>query len=135
MSFRIQGFTWKTMNLPLTGGLREPSSSRIRELARSVQTGQQLELSGQVKELGTKLDKLTALVDVSGYQICTGNVELPQTRVELPLDSAAREALEGMRVLFPQTLTLTDVYNLARGELTLSSRRGVAGAHRSSDAG
>jgi predicted extracellular nuclease len=92
-----------------------------RELARSVQTGQQLELSGQVKELGTKRDKLTALADVSGYQICAGNVELPQTRVQLPLDSAAREALEGMRVLFPQALTLTDVYNLSRGELTLSS--------------
>ncbi len=91
------------------------------ELAHSVQPGQQYQLSGRVSELGTKLDKLTALVDVSGYEICADEAELPLTSAGLPMSSAAREALEGMRVSFPQTLTLTDVYNLARGELTLSS--------------
>ncbi|MCJ7815668.1 MAG: ExeM/NucH family extracellular endonuclease [Xanthomonadales bacterium] len=91
------------------------------DLARSVVPGQRLELSGRVSELGTRLDKLTALVEISGHEICAGEVELPSTRAQLPMNSAAREALEGMRVSFGQTLTLTDVYNLARGELTLSS--------------
>jgi predicted extracellular nuclease len=104
----------------------DPASSRALfisdiDLARSVQPGQQLELSGRVSELGKHLDKLTALVEVSGHEICAGETVLPLTRAQLPINSAAREALEGMRVSFEQMLTLTDVYNFARGELTLSS--------------
>ena len=91
------------------------------ELARSVQPGQQLQLSGRVSELGKRLDKLTALVEISGHELCAGKAELPLTRARLPMNSAEREALEGMRVSFEQPLTLTDVYNLASGVLTLSS--------------
>jgi len=91
------------------------------ELARSVRPGQQLVLSGRVSESGSRLDKLTALVDITRFEICAEQAELPLTRVALPMSSAEREALEGMRVDLEQTLTLTDVYNLAEGELTLSS--------------
>ena len=91
------------------------------ELARSVRPGQQLVLSGQVSESGSRLDKLTALVDITRFEICGEQAELPLTRMSLPMNSAERETFEGMRVALEQTLTLTDVYNLARGELTLSS--------------
>jgi len=91
------------------------------ELSRSVLPGLQLELSGLVSELGSSRDTLTSLTDLSGYEICAENLPLPLTQAELPLNSAEREALEGMRLYFDQQLTVTDVYNLFRGELTLSS--------------
>jgi predicted extracellular nuclease len=91
------------------------------ELSRSVQPGLQLELSGLVSELGSSRDTLTSLTDLSSYEICAENLQLPLTQAELPLNSAEREALEGMRLSFDQQLTVTDVYNLFRGELTLSS--------------
>jgi predicted extracellular nuclease len=92
-----------------------------QELSRSALPGQQLAISGQVSELGSSLDKLTSLISISGYEICSENLALPLTPAELPLNSVEREALEGMRLSFNQELTVTDVYNLFRGELTLSS--------------
>jgi predicted extracellular nuclease len=108
------------------GALRRAGASRAlfvsdEELSRSVMPGMQLALSGRVSELGSSRDKLTSLRDLSSYEICTENLELPLTQAELPLNSAEREALEGMRLSFDQKLTVTDVYNLFRGELTLSS--------------
>ncbi len=55
-----------------------------------------------------------------------GRAPLPQpARVSLPLKKEnALESVEGMRVVFPQRLTVTDVYNLGRyGEVTLSYGR------------
>jgi predicted extracellular nuclease len=90
-------------------------------LSRSILPGQQLALMGRVSELGSSLDKLTSLTDLSGYKICSENLDLPLTAAELPLNSVDREALEGMRLSFAQDLTVTDIYNLSRGEFTLSS--------------
>jgi predicted extracellular nuclease len=112
--------------------IEEPGQQRVadsskalfvsaEELSQSVLPGQQLALSGQVSELGSSRDKLTSLTDISGYEVCAENLELPLTQAELPLNSAEREALEGMRLTFDQELTVTDVYNMFRGELTLSS--------------
>jgi len=91
------------------------------ELSRSILPGQLLALSGQVSEMGSSQDKLTSLTDVSDHEICAENLDLPLTVAELPLDSAEREALEGMRLSFDQELTVSDVYSLFRGELILSS--------------
>ena len=91
------------------------------DLSRSVLPGLQLALRGTVSELGSSLDKLTSLTNLSGHEICAENLELPLTQAELPLNSAEREALEGMRLSFDQELTVTDVYNQFRGELALSS--------------
>jgi len=108
------------MSAPIPG-----SSSALfvsdRVLAGAVETGQLVELNGRVSELGKHKDTLTALVDVTGLEICGGDAALPLTPVRLPMNSKAREALEGMRVSLEQALTVTDVYNLARGELTLTS--------------
>ena len=90
-------------------------------LSAQVQPGQSLALSGRVDELGSGRDTLTALVDITAHEICGEELALPITRAALPLDSAGREALEGMRVSFDQELTLTDVYRLSQGEVTFSS--------------
>ncbi len=55
-----------------------------------------------------------------------GRAPLPRpARVSLPLaDEGALESVEGMSVVFPQRLTVTDVYNLGRyGEVLLSFGR------------
>jgi len=108
------------------GTQRQEGSSKAmfvsdEELSRSVVPGLQLALSGRVSELGSSRDTLTSLTDLSGYEICAEHLELPLIQAKLPLNSAKREALEGMRLSFDQELTVTDVYNLFRGELTLSS--------------
>ena len=90
-------------------------------LSTQVQPGQSLAISGRVDELGSARDTLTSLVDITGHEICGADIALPLSRVALPLDSAGREALEGMRVSFDQELTLTDVYKLSEGEATFSS--------------
>jgi predicted extracellular nuclease len=91
------------------------------ELSIVVRPGHRLALSGRVKELGESKDTLTSLGEISRHEICADNVGLPLTRSVLPLQSAERESLEGMRVAFEQELTVTDVYKLHNGELTLSS--------------
>jgi predicted extracellular nuclease len=108
-------------------GAHSPSTSSKalfvsdQQLSESVEPGQQWALSGRVSELGRARDKLTSLTDLSSHQLCEQHVEVPQTRARLPLDSAQREALEGMRLSFSQPLVITDVYNLSRGEVTLSA--------------
>jgi len=92
-------------------------------ISRTVQTRQQVAVSGRVAELGSRRDTLTALVDVDGHSICSDSAPLPLTRVSLPLDSRQREALEGMRLELDEPLALTDHYNLHRGEVTLSAGR------------
>lgn len=102
-----------------------PADSRAifisdEKLSGSVQTGQTFEISGRVTEIGSGRDTLTALIDISRHAVCGATEDLPLTAVLLPLDSPGRESLEGMRVELDQSLTVTDVYRLARGEVTLS---------------
>ena len=101
-----------------------------------VYAGQLLELSGRVSELGDKRDKLTSLVEITEHTVCSDSAGLPLSKASLPMGSEARETLEGMRVVFEQELTITDVYKMHDGELTFSSdgvlrvptRSGAAGA-------
>ncbi len=68
---------------------------------------------------------LTEIKDVTQVTV-RGRAPLPSAaQVTLPLaNEDALESVEGMRVFFPQRLTVTDVYNLGRyGEVTLSSHR------------
>ena len=116
------GFYIEGSDLPADGRYSRALFISDDALSRSVQPGQQLQVSGRVSELGKARDKLTSLIDISSHEICAEQVALPLTRVELPMDPAAREALEGMRVAFAQTLTVSDVYKLADGELSLSSK-------------
>jgi len=67
------------------------------------------------------------LTEIKASQVVVlGRAPLPQpAQVSLPLtEENALESVEGMRVVFPQRLTVTDVYTLGRyGEVTLSSGR------------
>ncbi|MEE8339456.1 MAG: ExeM/NucH family extracellular endonuclease [Xanthomonadales bacterium] len=91
-------------------------------LSHEASPGQMIMISGQVSELGKARDTLTALTGISSHQLCGAGFELPETPVELPLDSRQREAIESMRIILDQGLTVTDVYNLHRGEVTLSAK-------------
>jgi len=67
------------------------------------------------------------LTEIKASQVTVlGRAPLPQpARVSLPLaDETSLESVEGMRAVFPQRLTVTDVYNLGRyGEVSLSYGR------------
>jgi len=92
------------------------------DFSHEASSGQMIMLSGQVSELGKARDTLTALTGISSRQLCDADIDLPQTHVELPLDSRQREAIESMRITLDQNLTIADVYNLHRGEVTLSAK-------------
>ena len=91
-------------------------------LSHEAGPGQMIMISGQVSELGKARDTLTALTGISSHQVCDVDLDLPETQIELPLDSRQREAMESMRVALDQKLTVTDVYNLYRGEVILSAK-------------
>ncbi|MDH2429574.1 ExeM/NucH family extracellular endonuclease [Sphaerisporangium sp. TRM90804] len=83
-----------------------------------VETGDKVRVDGTV----TEFNGLTELASVTSVEVCgTGTIK-PRT-VKLPIASGASyEPLEGVLVTFPEQLTVSEVYNLARfGELTLSS--------------
>jgi len=85
-----------------------------------VQVGDRVRASGQVREFNS-LTELAGAVQVS---VLARGVPLPApVEVNLPLaDAQALERYEGMRVVLPQRLTVSEVYNLGRyGEVLLSS--------------
>lgn len=87
----------------------------------TVAVGDKVRLTGKVDETYG----MTRLINISGLEICsTGNTLPAAVAVNLPFDQASNnpEQWEGMRVQLPQTLTVTETYNLARfGEFLLSS--------------
>lgn len=89
--------------------------------ARGLRVGQNVVVGGRVVERGERRDKLTTLADVDRFALCESSLPLPLTQVQLPLSNMEREALEGMRVVLPQDLYVTDVYSHYRGKLTLSA--------------
>lgn len=92
------------------------------DLSLAASPGQMMVISGRVSELGKAVDTLTALSGISSHQLCEAGADLPQTQVELPLAAEQREAIEGMRISLDQNLTVVDVYDLYRGEITLSAK-------------
>ena len=91
------------------------------ELSGLLRSGQHVEVSGRVAELGDRSDTLTALIQPDAHTVCAESVPLPATPAELPLDRQAREALEGMRLSTGQSLVVSDVYSMHRGEWTVST--------------
>ena len=87
----------------------------------NVDVGELVCVTGKVSEY----KGLTELKSVSGVVVC-GDEPLPTpAEVTLPLpEDGWLERVEGMRVRFPQELTVTDTYSLGRyGEITLSNGR------------
>ncbi len=92
---------------------------------RYVAVGDRVQVTGTVAEQPTRGDSETQIsTDASGIVVCSSDNPLPAPMdVTLPFATAdARERYEGMRVTFPQALTVTELYQLGRhSELTLSS--------------
>jgi predicted extracellular nuclease len=86
--------------------------------ARAVAPGDVVRVSGTVIEF----HGLTELTDVTTMADC-GDADVPApTVLDLPAGDAVRERLEGMLVAFPEPLTATETYTLARyGELVVSA--------------
>ncbi len=125
---RLQSGTGFYIEQPGSDKSRASSNALFVEdpdLSHKVSAGQVLVLSGQVSELGKARNTLTAITGVSRHKLCDEGIDLPQTLVELPLNSRQREALESMRIILDQQLISSDVYNLYRGEVTLSAKGGL----------
>lgn len=90
-------------------------------LPNDIKLGDLIALSGTVAELGESRDTQTALTDINDFSQCQPNRPLPLSSIKLPLDSAGRESLEGMRIQVDGPLVATDVYQFGRGNVTLSS--------------
>ncbi len=96
---------------------------------RFVSVGDRVQVTGTVAEQPTRGDSETQLAtNAAGIAICSTDNPLPApVEVTLPFaaaagDTDARERYEGMLVAFPQTLTVTELYQLGRhSQLTLSS--------------
>ncbi|MGH8034631.1 MAG: ExeM/NucH family extracellular endonuclease, partial [Lysobacterales bacterium] len=91
-------------------------------MSRKVRSGDLVRVRGTV----TEFKGLTELHPVVMMKVCSTRNALPAaTALTLPLRSRnGLEALENMRVILPQTLTITDVWSLGQfGELVVSSQR------------
>ena len=81
--------------------------------------GDQVNVAGTV----TEFNGLTELNTVTRVDVCASGQSVTASSVSLPFASTTdAERYEGMAVVFPQTLTVSEVFSLGRfGEVTLSS--------------
>lgn len=107
----------------------DPATSEgiyIFDNTNSVTVGDFVSVIGIVTEYGTAPNTATEISPVLGFTKVRSGDPLPTAvQVSLPFPSAGyAERYEGMLVTFPQTLTVTDNYDLGQfGELLLSNGR------------
>jgi len=97
----------------------------VFDLTTAVTAGDHVSITGTVIEYGSSPNTVTELTAITDVTIL-GSAPLPDpVAVTLPLTGAAElEAFEGMRVMLPQTLTVTNNYTLGRfGEFTVANGR------------
>ncbi|MBE2271659.1 MAG: ExeM/NucH family extracellular endonuclease [Anaerolinea sp.] len=89
--------------------------------APNVNVGDQVQVTGVVTEFSSSGTTLTEIATLTSVIVCsTGNPLPPATTLDLPATNATREALENMLVTIPETLTVTENFNLDRfGEIEL----------------
>ncbi len=87
-----------------------------------VSPGDIVRVTGNVIEFTSGSTRLTELTDVSSVLICESSSGVTPTTVNLPVAAVTDlERYEGMRVTFPQELTVTETFTLGRfGEVSLS---------------
>ncbi|MEJ7787890.1 MAG: ExeM/NucH family extracellular endonuclease [Solirubrobacteraceae bacterium] len=86
--------------------------------------GPALEAGDRVRVTGTAAESfgLTQIGSVTATEVLASGALPAATTFDLPADTAARERLEGMRVIAPEALTVTESRNADNfGELRLSS--------------
>ncbi|MCK5522439.1 MAG: ExeM/NucH family extracellular endonuclease, partial [Thiomargarita sp.] len=86
-----------------------------------VSVGDVVRVTGEVDEF----HELTELKNISNVTICNSGATVTPATINLPFAAASfLERFEGMSVNLPQTLTVSDNYNLGRyGQFTLSNGR------------
>lgn len=89
----------------------------------AVALGDVVRVQGTVTEFGGTGVTLTEITSVSQLAICDTNAAVTPTVINMPVSSLADwERVEGMLVIIPGTLTVSENYTLARfGEVTLSA--------------
>lgn len=81
-----------------------------------VAVGDVVNVAGLVKEFGTagSPDQMTE-IEAADVEVCASGAVLPAAApLTLPASAEQREALEGMRVTLPQTLTILEYFDYAR---------------------
>ena len=86
----------------------------------AMQPGTSIYVEGTVAELSKGRNSLTALVDINKIENCGPKQDLPLSTFELPMQGLDREAIEAMRVSHSGTLTISDNYNLNKGQISVS---------------
>ncbi|MBW4557342.1 MAG: ExeM/NucH family extracellular endonuclease [Trichormus sp. ATA11-4-KO1] len=89
-----------------------------------VNVGDKVQITGEVSEFGSTGSSLTQLRNLTDVTIVSENNPLPTATVlTFPLvDINDLETVEGMRITVPQTLTVTEHFQLGRfGQIVLSS--------------
>lgn len=86
-----------------------------------VAVGDRVRVAGRV----TEFFELTELNNVAAIEVCTSGLSVPPQLVQFPVESRdALEAVEGMLVTVPQTMMVTEHFNLGRfHEVVLASER------------
>jgi uncharacterized protein len=90
--------------------------------AAIVKPGDYVQVEGRVTEFGAVPNSVTQIAGTVTVNICGNSVVLEPTPLNLPLTAAADlEKYEGMLVQFPQTLAVTELFELGRyGRVALS---------------
>ena len=93
----------------------------VYDTNNEVSVGDLVRLTGTVGEYYG----MTQLSSVSSLEVCATDMSVSAAELMLPVESTATlESVEGMSIVVPQTLTVSENYNLGRyGELVLSNGR------------
>ncbi|PYE52933.1 ExeM/NucH family extracellular endonuclease [Deinococcus yavapaiensis] len=87
---------------------------------QNVQVGDFVQVTGSVAEFGTAPNTLTQLTGITAVAKCSSTVSIDATTITAPFNSLER--YEGMLVRIPQTLTITETFQLGQfGEMSLSA--------------
>lgn len=93
---------------------------QLSEIPNNIKPGSWISVRGEVTEIRKGRNSLTALTNISAISQCSSGQTLPLSDIALPLRGLEREALEGMRIRPVGTLTVTDTYQLGRGNFSLA---------------
>lgn len=117
----LGGFTVQEEDTDADGDTATSDGIFVFKPSLSVSPGNKVRLEGTVSEQfgRTQIVLTTGIVDASQSYL----VRVPVTPVELPMPTSDYfERYEGMLVQFPQSLSVTDLFNLGRfGEISVSS--------------
>ena len=116
----LNGFFVQEQQADQDADVRSSEGLFVTSSLVDIAVGDVVRVNGVVSEsLG-----LTTLSSVSSIEVCATNAVVLPTQVYLPFDTATNNAewFEGMQIVLPQTLTVSENYNLGRyGEVVVSS--------------